>query len=337
MKERKSISLFHHIARTVLLLGLSVYIAFLVETDSLQLYIGVRIMPLVKASALVVYALAVIQGFIAYRSYKGSVIECDCCGNPPARSRTKASVLYGVLALPLLLGFLLPDTVLGGSFANKKGMILGAAPSPYAASGYSPPTATAADSADAPVGFSGPSSEGSPAPAPAEEEGTANAAGPAESSESLDGLFQAEDEFERELAELAKRIYVLPVINVKPEIYMEILSSVVTFKEQFIGKEIEIAGFVYREPGLADNQLVIGRIAVQCCTADATPYGVLAEFDGASELKDDTWVKLKGTIGQTEYNGNAIIKIDATESNLIERPDNPYIYPNFDFLNVSVE
>lgn len=337
MKDRKTITLFHHIVRTVLLLGLSVYIAYLVETDSLQLYIGVRIMPLVKSSALVVYALAVIQGFIAYRSYKGSVIECDCCGNPPVSSWPKASFLYGVLALPLLLGFFLPDTVLGGSFANKKGMILGAGTSPYTASGYSPPTATATDSADAPVGSSDTSLEGSAASASTEEEGAANAAGPAESSESLDGLFQAEDEFDRELAELAKRIYVLPVINVKPEIYMEILSSVVVFKEQFIGKEIEITGFVYREPGLADNQLVIGRIAVQCCTADATPYGVLAEFDGASELKDDTWVKLKGTIGQTEYNGNAIIKIDVTESNLIQRPDNPYIYPNFDFLNVSVE
>lgn len=333
MKERKSATLFHPIVRTVLLLGLSVYIAYLVETDSLQLYIGVRIMPLVKAAALLLYALAVIQGFIAYRSYKGSVIACDCCGNPPARSRLKSSFLYGVLALPLLLGFLLPDTVLGGSFANKKGMILGTGPSPYATTGYTPPTAAAVDSAEAPAGSSGNSSEGSPTSAPDEDEASADAG----SAESLDRLFPAEDEFDRELAELAKRIYVLPMIHVKPEIYMEILSAIVVFKESFIGKEIEIAGFVYREPGLADNQLVIGRIAVQCCTADATPYGVLAEFDGASDLKDDTWVQLKGTLGQTEYNGNPIIKIDVAESAPIERPDVPYIYPNFDFLNVSVE
>lgn len=317
------------------MLGFSVYIAYLVKTGSLQLYIGLRIMPLVKVSAVVVYALGVIQGMIAYRSYKGSVIECDCCGNPPARSWPKASFLYSVLALPLLFGFFLPDMVLGGSFANKKGMILGAGASPSAASG-SLPTASAVVSGDAKSPSTTASTEARPASATGAEEGTASVSVSDVSADSLNQLFQTEDEFDQELAELAKRIYVLPVINVKPEIYMEILSSIVTFKEAFIGKEIEISGFVYRQPGLKDNQLVIGRIAVQCCTADATTYGVLAEFGDASKLKDDAWVKLKGTIGQTKFNGNTIIKINALEWSSIATPDTPYIYPNFDFLNVSV-
>lgn len=337
MKNRKSITLFHHIVRTVLLLGLSAYIAYLVESDSLQLYIGIRIMPLVKISALAVYALAVIQGFVAYRTYKGSVIECDCCGNPPEQPWPKASLLYLVLALPLLLGFLLPDTVLGGSFANKKGMIFGVGASPHAASGYLPPTAAAVDSSNLQADPSATSPEDPSAYAATGNTEAATVGKSGGATESLDGLFQAENEFEQELAELAKRIYVLPVIRVKPEIYMEILSSVVVFRQPFIGKEIEIAGFVYREPDLTDNQLVVGRIAVQCCTADATPYGVMAEYAGASELKDDTWVKLKGTIGQTDYSGNTIVKIDVTEAEPIERPDNPYIYPNFDFLETSVE
>ncbi|GAA0133893.1 TIGR03943 family protein [Paenibacillus sp. YSY-4.3] len=323
MKNQKLITLLHYIIRTIILLALSGYIAYLVETGSLQLYIGERIMPLVKLSALVVYALAVIQGFIAYRSYKGAIIECDCCGSSPSNSWPKASFLYGVIALPLLLGFFLPDTVLGGSFASKKGIVLSSASSPYAALGLQPQQEEAeVDPSDAQW-------------AAAHSEGT-EVTDLSTSTEPSDQLFYADNDFDRDLAELAKRIYDLPIIEVTPEIYMEILSSIVTFKEHFLGKSIEISGFVYREPDLADNQLIVGRIAVQCCTADATPYGVLAEFIGASEFKDDTWVNVKGTIGETEYNGITIIKIDVAESSVINVPDTPYIYPNFDFLNVSI-
>lgn len=323
----------HYSIRTVILLGISVYIAYLVETNSLQLYIGERIRPLVSASALLMYALAVIQGFLAYRTYKGSVVECDCCSTPPAKSWPRAGLLYGLIALPLLLGFLLPDTVLGGSFASKKGIILSAVAPAYGGGPAQPALPAASTNDD--TADSTESTE-----AADEEAGSVNneatiTSPPTEAD--LDQLFVAEDDFSRDLAVLAKRLYVLPMIEVRPDIYMEVLSAIVSFKEAFMGKEIEINGFVYRESGLPDHQFVIGRIAVQCCTADATPYGVLAEYEGAPELKNDTWMKLKGTIGEAEYNGNVIIKIDVSESSVIEAPDNPYIYPNFDFLNASVD
>ncbi|WP_334074386.1 MULTISPECIES: TIGR03943 family putative permease subunit [Paenibacillus] len=307
--------LFHNIFKTALLLALSGYIAFLVETDALQLYIGVRIMPLVKASALVVYALAVIQGFVAYRTYKGQIVDCDCCEVPQTASRFGSGLLYALFLLPLVLGFTLPNTVLSGSLAEKKGMQFGSVQL-----GQAKAKAKA---------------EASPANA---APGASTASGTMAQAEEpdLDRMFQADNDFDRDLAELAKKLYVLPVIEVKPEIYMEILSSIITFADPFMGKEIEITGFVYREPDLADNQFVIGRIAVQCCTADASPYGVLAESGEAAAFKDDTWVKVKGTLGHTEYNGNTIIKIDVQEIEVMEAPGNPYIYPNFEFLNVSL-
>ncbi|WP_059045638.1 TIGR03943 family putative permease subunit [Paenibacillus rubinfantis] len=329
MREQRSITALHHLVRAILLLGLSILIAYLVETNNLQLYIGVRIRPLVKISALIVYALAVIQGFIAYRIYRGSaVMDCDCCEPAPTKSWPKAGFLYGMIALPLLLGFLLPDTVLGGSFVDKKGIVFTSS-IPYGSAGYSSQQAAAAEVADPPEeAVSGKETLSDSSEISPEKE--------APSDESLDERFQADDDFTRDLAELAKRIYVLPVIEVKPEIYMEILSAIVSFKEPFLGKEMEISGFVYREPDLEENQWVIGRIAVQCCTADATPYGVLMEFDGTSQLKEDAWVKVKGTLGQTKYHGNPIIQLEAAEVEVIERPDNPYIYPNFDFLNVDI-
>lgn len=347
MNNQQRTTVLHHVVRTVILLGLAVYIAFLVESDTLQLYIGIRIRPLVKISSIVVYALAVIQGFIAYRTYRGSIIECDCCSGAKEKSRFQSGFLYSMLALPLLLGFLLPDTVLGGSFASKKGMILGASATPNlgamyaqqqsAISGntgvnvtdYDPAIAT--DSANNGSSDRSLSSDEEETTAQDRSIGTDKVPGV-----SADPVFIGADAFEQELAVLAERLYAQPTIEVKTDIYMEILTTLVIFQEQFVGKEIELTGFVYREKNLDKNQLVVGRIAVQCCTADATPYGVLTEFSEASGFADDTWVRLKGTLGQTQYDGNTIIKVDVTESEVIPLPDNPYIYPNFDFLDVSI-
>ncbi|GIO39583.1 hypothetical protein J41TS12_44440 [Paenibacillus antibioticophila] len=354
MKNQQRTTVLHHAVRTVILLGLAVYIAFLVESDTLQLYIGIRIRPLVKLSSIVVYALAVIQGFIAYRAYRGSIIECDCCSGAKEKSWFQSGFLYSMLALPLLLGFLLPDTVLGGSFASKKGMILGASATPNLGAMYAQQQsansgnaiANTSDDAvgnisnDAAGSAEGPTNhESSDASLSADIEENASGeliATDGTSGISADPVFIGADAFEQELAVLAERLYAQPVIEVKTDIYMEILTTIVTFQEQFAGKEIELTGFVYREKNLDKNQLVVGRIAVQCCTADATPYGVLTEFPEASGFADDTWVRLKGTLGQTQYNGNTIIKVDVTESEVIPAPDNPYIYPNFDFLDVSI-
>lgn len=360
MRNQQRTTVLHHVIRTVILLGLAVYIAFLVESDTLQLYIGIRIRPLVKISSIVVYALAVIQGFIAYRAYRGSIIECDCCSGAKEKSWFQSGFLYAMLALPLLLGFLLPDTVLGGSFASKKGMILGASATPNLGAMYA--QQQSAISGDAADNLLDDTADNIPTNTSANDENAASqdraaepslSAGTAETMEgkseelsspspeeasavAADPVFTGADAFEQELAILAERLYAQPVIEVKTDIYMEILTTIVTFQEQFVGKEIELTGFVYREKNLDKNQLVVGRIAVQCCTADATPYGVLTEFPEASGLADDTWVRLKGTLGQTQYNGNTIIKVDVTESEVITAPDNPYIYPNFDFLDVSI-
>ncbi|MBA9087138.1 putative repeat protein (TIGR03943 family) [Fontibacillus solani] len=315
MRKQRYLMAFHYTLRTIILLGISGYIVYLVETNTLQLYIGWRIMPLVKWSAVLIYPLAVIQAVIAYRHFKGDMKACDCCTPPPSKSWWRNGLVYSLLMLPLLLGFLLPSTVLGGSFANTKGITLNS----VFANRNNPIAKTESDLtvSDDSIDHLLPPSDPTP--------------------EQLDQMFYTEDQFETDLAELGKRLYVLPVIKVKPEIYMEVLSSIVVFIDHFVGKEIEISGFAYREPDMTDNQLVIGRIAVQCCTADAAPYGVLTEFDEAPEFPDDTWLSVRGTIGYTEYKGNKILKIDVTESSIMKAPDNPYIYPNFSFLDENVE
>ena len=55
--------------------------------------------------------------------------ELDCgCEHAPPSGVIRSSLVYGLIALPLLLGFLLPDHALGSSMASQKGMSLTYAP-----------------------------------------------------------------------------------------------------------------------------------------------------------------------------------------------------------------
>ncbi|WP_120119243.1 hypothetical protein [Bacillus terrae] len=46
----------------------------------------------------------------------------------------------------------------------------------------------------------------------------------------------------------------------------------------FVGKEVEITGFVYKEPEFKENQLVIARFGISCCYADALVYCIFRRW-----------------------------------------------------------
>lgn len=60
---------------------------------------------------------------------------------------------------------------------------------------------------------------------------------------------------------------------------------------------------------MSPNQFVVGRFAVSCCSADASPFGVLADYSRASALPNDTWVKVTGTIGKTNFEDNEVMQL----------------------------
>ncbi len=118
----------------------------------------------------------------------------------------------------------------------------------------------------------------------------------------------------------------------KSEIFLEILSSIDLFRDRFIGKKIEISGFVYRLEDLKEDQFVVGRFAMSCCSADASPYGVLVHFPKAVNYAKDEWVKISGTIQKATYAENEIFAVKAVKVEKISAPESPYVYPNLDAL-----
>ncbi|CAN7528828.1 TIGR03943 family protein [Paenibacillus sp. LjRoot153] len=311
---------YHHFFRTLILLGFSSYIVALTKSDSLQLYIAPRMMIYVKMASVFLYIIACFQGFMALRAYSGKPVDCDC--NQPAPLLTLRNVgAYGLLVLPLMIGFLLPDTALNSAMVAAKGMNLSAATTSV--------TTPHAESYDLPS-----------FPKPASSSQTLRASQPeaaqtAQPESDVEQLFKSPDEWNEDFAKMGVILYKKDRILVQPDIYMEILSTIDLFKDNFIGKEIELTGFVYREEDkMRTDQIVVGRFAVSCCSADASPYGVLVEFPTAQNFPQDRWVKVTGTIQNGHYNGNDIFKIKATQIEKIEAPSSPYVYPNFEPLTI---
>jgi putative membrane protein len=291
--------------RSFIIFALSIYIAYLIKHDTLQYYISPRMMVFVKWSSPILFVIAFSSLYAAFRLYRNTRAACEC-EHPPSRSTFKNAATYGLLILPLIFGFLSPDTAMNSALAAKKGMILNIS---TAVNKIYKPAADEVVSTDLPLTNTGNEHFGSTDP------------------------FTPIDPHDMDFAKLGIKLFGKETIQIKPEIFMEELTSIDLFLNNFIAKKVEITGFIYREKGMKDNQFAAARFALQCCSADATPYGVMIEYPNAKSYADDTWAKISGTIEKINYKGNVIMKINATKIEKIEEPKSPYVYPNLAFLD----
>jgi len=96
---------------------------------------------------------------------------------------------------------------------------------------------------------------------------------------------------------------------------------------KYEGKNIELTGFVFKTDGFKYNEFVPARLMMTCCAADLVPVGLLAHYDKAKILKQDTWIMVKGKIKIIDYNGekSPIIVVDKIRNT--EKPKDEYVYP----------
>jgi uncharacterized repeat protein (TIGR03943 family) len=145
--------------------------------------------------------------------------------------------------------------------------------------------------------------------------------------------FESIDPYHEELTELAKILYAQPTIPVYPAIFSETLGAIDLYKQQFEGKEISISGFLYRDKDkTSENAFAIGRFLVQCCTADATPFGMLVDSGKLKSLPTDAWIKVRGKLQVVQYKGQEMMQIRAETITPIAQPTTPYIYTSADSI-----
>jgi putative membrane protein len=278
--------------------GFAFYIIRLVQSDHLTLYIAPRMAIYVKLAAMGLYVVAAVQLYEAIRVWNGKKGEVSCdCAHPSSGSVWRSAGVYALFLVPLLTAFATPDTTIGSSMAGQKGINLSAS-SAVKQEEKKSAAAPAQPSAPAPTG--------------------------------LDALFPA-DQFSESYANYGKKIYGQKQIVVTEKSYMEILTTLDMFLDRFVGKRLTISGFVYRDGTIGKDRFIIGRFAVQCCTADALPYGVMVEGADNAQYAKDTWLTITGTLGKTTYNGNEIMSLKLEKAVKIKPAEDPYVYPDLDF------
>ncbi len=126
---------------------------------------------------------------------------------------------------------------------------------------------------------------------------------------------------------LAPKLRQMTSIDVTDTDYTEIMSEVQFFSQDYIGKEIVMTGFVFRQPGTTNNQFSLVRYVIMCCTADALPYGVLCEIKDAAKYEEGSWLSIRGIIQKTTYEDQTVPVIKITSIKQVQEPKNPYVFP----------
>ncbi|WP_339316065.1 TIGR03943 family protein [Paenibacillus sp. FSL R10-2734] len=145
--------------------------------------------------------------------------------------------------------------------------------------------------------------------------------------------FESIDPYHEELTELAKILYEQPTIPVYSAIFSETLGAIDLYKQQFEGKEISVSGFLHRDDSeMPENTFAISRFLVQCCTADATPFGMLVDSGKLKSLPNDTWIEVRGKLQVVQHKGQELMQIRAETITPITQPTTPYIYTSADSI-----
>lgn len=111
-------------------------------------------------------------------------------------------------------------------------------------------------------------------------------------------------------------------------------------KERFIGRDIRVEGFLHTGTGLREDQVLLGRLLMWCCAADAYTVGFLLANPEELPIADPKeaqgrWFRLEGSITTAEYKNPSsgeeytVPAIAIERAVEIEEPVDGYVYPDF--------
>jgi putative membrane protein len=212
---------------------------------------------------------------------------------------TKKLIAYLVIVFPLVTGFLLPAKVLDASIADKKGGLA---------------ILTNQNSEKKQKDKIVPNNNQQEDPVINEDL--------VDLSRIKESVYTNE-EFER----LKQQLEQSPTIEMKDELFSTYYDEIHMNIEKFKGREIELKGFVYKEEGLEQDQLVLARFIITHCVADASIIGFITELPDAPLLDENTWIEVKGVLDTTNFNGSKLPIIKITNWKEIDEPKEPYLYP----------
>ena len=287
---------FQHFIRAVVLAVFAIYFIGLHITGDITKYINPKYDGMSKIAVGIFILFFCIQLFRIWEKEEDSHVYCSpgCThDHGDSGSLSKRLISYGILIFPLLTGFAFAPTVLDSTIAANKGTIL-----------------------------------------PQVNRNDNNGTGESQSENNLTGIheeqevlpnnnFFSEEKYNQEMEILEES----EVIQMNDGIYSSYVEAMNMNPNNFEGRKIKVSGFVYREEGLEENQLVLSRFLITHCIADASITGLITEFDQANKFEQDIWLEIEGTLEVTTYNGIELPLIRAEKWTVIKEPSVPYIFP----------
>lgn len=135
--------------------------------------------------------------------------------------------------------------------------------------------------------------------------------------------------YTKEMRKVADQYLNQDTIQITQDNYMALMEVIYDYPDEFVGKTIELTGFVYNDPN-NENQQFIFRFGIIHCIADSGVYGLLTT-NSQEHFADNTWVKASGTLKLTYHNSlkQSLPTLELTDLQQIQEPENPYVYRVF--------
>lgn len=123
------------------------------------------------------------------------------------------------------------------------------------------------------------------------------------------------------------------VITIDDTNHIRLITAMYEDTARFVGREVNLKGFVYRPDRVKPNQFMVVRFEISCCAADGMPSGLLVEWPDSSRFKNDSWVEVQGKIQQGNYQGIAVPLLAAIKISGISPLPSPYVYTDNRIFN----
>lgn len=121
------------------------------------------------------------------------------------------------------------------------------------------------------------------------------------------------------------------VTEIQTENYTNILKAIHDEPDSYIGKKINITGYVYRVIDFKENQFVIARdMFINQSKTQSVVVGFLCEYGEIKNFQDGTWVNITGTVEMGKYHNEQIPFIDVTDLKESTEPENSFVMPPSD-------
>lgn len=322
MEKQNDHNRFHLYLRGIILIGFTMLMLKLVLTGNMTNFIAPKMLPFIYFAMVVFLLLGVMQ---IWRSGSKKEAELSCnCGVDHSSSQFpfRSFFIYFVFIIPIITGFLFPEVVLDSSVAAKRGFKSMAVEEEQSTEKKGGSTEKAEAYLNDPEAYMEELDE-RVGDKVAESSNLPDV--PLEHPEGFELQAPPEDYYQHLENEMLKK----DTISLTEENYIAMTSILDENPEKFVGKTVEIMGFVYREDNFEEDQFVIARFGLSCCVADASVYGTLATFHEAKQYGDDQWIKIKGTLTTINYQDWTLPYVKVTTIETVEQPDEPYVYESY--------